>query len=55
MLNNVNRTAKLVLVDLAGSERLAVTTAPGQPALDPAQIEEAKHINKSLSAIGYVP
>ena len=39
---------KLVLVDLAGSEMVRKTNASGQ------QLEEAKTINKSLSAIGQV-
>lgn len=40
--------AKLVLVDLAGSETVKKTGAAGQ------QLEEAKTINKSLSALGQV-
>lgn len=40
--------SKLNLVDLAGSERLSKTGATGQA------LEEAKHINKSLSALGDV-
>lgn len=39
---------KLVLVDLAGSEMVRKTNASGQ------QLEEAKTINKSLSALGQV-
>lgn len=42
------RTGKLVLVDLAGSEMVRKTGATGQ------QLEEAKTINKSLSALGQV-
>lgn len=42
------RTGKLFLVDLAGSERAGKTGAEGQ------QMEEAKLINKSLSALGNV-
>jgi VanZ family protein len=36
----------LTIVDLAGSERLSKTGSEGQ------RLEEAKHINKSLSALG---
>ena len=39
---------KLNLIDLAGSERLSKTAAKGH------QLEEAKNINKSLSALGNV-
>lgn len=39
---------KLFLVDLAGSERVGKTGAVGS------RLEEAKHINKSLSALGSV-
>jgi len=42
------RVGKLVLVDLAGSEMVRKTHAAGQ------QLEEAKVINKSLSALGQV-
>ncbi|KAJ1444868.1 P-loop containing nucleoside triphosphate hydrolase protein [Pelagophyceae sp. CCMP2097] len=42
------RVGKLVLVDLAGSEMVRKTHAQGQ------QLEEAKTINKSLSALGHV-
>mmetsp|Transcript_39128 Transcript_39128/g.87538 ORF Transcript_39128/g.87538 Transcript_39128/m.87538 type:complete len:672 (-) Transcript_39128:215-2230(-) len=42
------RTGKLFLVDLAGSEMIRKTHATGQ------QLEEAKTINKSLSALGLV-
>lgn len=41
-------SGKLVLVDLAGSEMVRKTHATGQ------QLEEAKTINKSLSALGQV-
>jgi len=41
-------TGKLTLVDLAGSERLKKSEAVGQG------VEEAKAINKSLSALGNV-
>jgi hypothetical protein len=41
-------TRKLTMVDLAGSERVAKTGAADQT------LEEAKHINKSLSAFGNV-
>ena len=41
-------TGKLVLVDLAGSEMVRKSNAVGQ------QLEEAKKINKSLSALGQV-
>ena len=39
---------RLVLADLAGSERVRRTTAKG------IQLEEAKHINTSLSTLGNV-
>lgn len=39
---------KLFLVDLAGSERVGKTGATGT------RLDEAKHINKSLSALGSV-
>eukprot|EP01059_Diplonema_ambulator_P007853 TRINITY_DN1736_c1_g1_i1.p1 TRINITY_DN1736_c1_g1~~TRINITY_DN1736_c1_g1_i1.p1 ORF type:complete len:841 (+),score=203.56 TRINITY_DN1736_c1_g1_i1:290-2524(+) len=42
------KTGKLYLVDLAGSEKVGKTNAAGQ------QLEEAKLINKSLSALGQV-
>jgi len=42
------KSAKLFLVDLAGSEKIQKTEAQGQT------LEEAKHINKSLSALGNV-
>eukprot|EP00808_Paulinella_micropora_P007515 g40283.t1 len=42
------KTSKLHLVDLAGSERQKKTHSVGQT------LEEAKHINKSLSALGGV-
>lgn len=41
-------TGRLTLVDLAGSERVRHTTSSG------ARLEEAKHINASLSALGNV-
>ena len=44
----VVKTGKLYLVDLAGSEKVAKTGATGQT------LEEAKKINKSLSALGNV-
>lgn len=40
--------SKLYFVDLAGSEKIAKTNVKGQ------QLEEAKNINKSLSALGNV-
>eukprot|EP01104_Vermistella_antarctica_P016322 TRINITY_DN553_c1_g3_i1.p1 TRINITY_DN553_c1_g3~~TRINITY_DN553_c1_g3_i1.p1 ORF type:complete len:1136 (+),score=354.11 TRINITY_DN553_c1_g3_i1:295-3702(+) len=43
-----NKTGKLYLVDLAGSEKVLKTGAKGQT------LEEAKMINKSLSALGNV-
>ncbi len=46
--NNTTKSGKLVLVDLAGSEMVRKSTASGQ------QLEEAKTINKSLSALGQV-
>ena len=42
------KTGKLYLVDLAGSEKVGKTGATGQT------LEEAKKINKSLSALGNV-
>eukprot|EP01031_Cornospumella_fuschlensis_P022952 gene22952-27931_t len=45
---NAAKSGKLVLVDLAGSEMVKKTNASGQ------QLEEAKTINKSLSALGQV-
>ncbi len=44
----LTKVGKLVLVDLAGSEMVKKTNAQGQ------QLEEAKTINKSLSALGQV-
>ena len=46
--NATSKSGKLVLVDLAGSEMVKKTSASGQ------QLEEAKTINKSLSALGQV-
>jgi hypothetical protein len=40
--------SRLVLADLAGSERVAKTTSTG------IRLEEAKHINASLFALGNV-
>ncbi|KAK9291594.1 hypothetical protein L1049_019543 [Liquidambar formosana] len=42
------KTGKLILVDLAGSEKVEKTGAEGRV------LEEAKTINKSLSALGNV-
>lgn len=42
------KTGKLILVDLAGSEKAEKTGAEGKV------LEEAKTINKSLSALGNV-
>lgn len=42
------KSGKLYLVDLAGSEKVGKTGASGQT------LEEAKKINKSLSALGMV-
>ena len=47
-LKGTTTSGKLVLVDLAGSEMVRKTNASGQ------QLEEAKTINKSLSALGQV-
>jgi len=46
--SNSTKTGKMVLVDLAGSEMVRKTNATGT------QLEEAKNINKSLSALGQV-
>jgi kinesin family protein 5 len=46
--SGVMKSGKLVLVDLAGSEMVRKSNASGQ------QLEEAKTINKSLSALGGV-
>jgi kinesin family protein 5 len=46
--NGMAKTGKLVLVDLAGSEMVRKTNASG------IQLEEAKTINRSLSALGQV-
>lgn len=43
-----SKTGNLYLVDLAGSEKVGKTGATGQT------LEEAKKINKSLSALGMV-
>ena len=43
-----SQTSKIFLVDLAGSEKVEKTGASGQ------LLEEAKTINKSLSALGNV-
>jgi kinesin family protein 5 len=48
IITNATKSGKLVLVDLAGSEMVRKTNASGQ------QLEEAKTINKSLSALGQV-
>ncbi|XP_051208175.1 E3 ubiquitin-protein ligase listerin isoform X3 [Lolium perenne] len=48
LINNVCTKSKLWLVDLAGSERNAKTGAQGD------RLEEAKNINRSLSALGNV-
>jgi septal ring factor EnvC (AmiA/AmiB activator) len=48
IITNATKSGKLVLVDLAGSEMVRKTGAAGQ------QLEEAKTINKSLSALGQV-
>lgn len=42
------QVGKLNLVDLAGSERVRLSGATGQ------RLEESKHINTSLSALGNV-
>lgn len=46
--NGARKTGNLYLVDLAGSEKVGKTGASGQT------LEEAKKINKSLSALGMV-
>src|SRR5690606_20043774 len=47
-LTGTKKGAKLTLVDLAGSEKVDKTGAEGNT------LNEAKHINKSLSALGNV-
>jgi kinesin family protein 5 len=42
------RSGKIILVDLAGSEKVSKTLAEGKV------LDEAKNINKSLSALGNV-
>jgi len=46
--NDTTKQSSLFFVDLAGSEKIAKTHVTGQ------QLEEAKNINKSLSALGNV-
>lgn len=46
--SGAQKTGNLYLVDLAGSEKVGKTGASGQT------LEEAKKINKSLSALGMV-
>lgn len=46
--SGTQKTGNLYLVDLAGSEKVGKTGASGQT------LEEAKKINKSLSALGMV-
>lgn len=46
--NETSKQSRLFFVDLAGSEKIAKTNVTGQ------QLEEAKNINKSLSALGNV-
>lgn len=48
VVTSATKSGKLVLVDLAGSEMVRKSNATGQ------QLEEAKMINKSLSALGQV-
>ncbi|TMW65051.1 hypothetical protein Poli38472_009218 [Pythium oligandrum] len=48
LVNQATKAGKLYLVDLAGSEMVRKTGASGK------QLEEAKTINKSLSALGNV-
>lgn len=48
VLNETSKQSRLFFVDLAGSEKIAKTNVTGQ------QLEEAKNINKSLSALGNV-
>jgi len=48
IVDQSSRSGKLYLVDLAGSEMVSKTGAQGQA------LEEAKDINKSLSALGLV-
>ncbi|KDO16205.1 hypothetical protein SPRG_18259, partial [Saprolegnia parasitica CBS 223.65] len=46
--SGLKQTGKLYLVDLAGSEMVRKTAASGK------RLDEAKHINKSLTALGLV-
>eukprot|EP01015_Nassula_variabilis_P035150 TRINITY_DN8786_c0_g1_i2.p1 TRINITY_DN8786_c0_g1~~TRINITY_DN8786_c0_g1_i2.p1 ORF type:complete len:192 (-),score=48.21 TRINITY_DN8786_c0_g1_i2:11-586(-) len=46
--SDTQKQGKVYFVDLAGSEKIAKTNVTGQ------QLEEAKNINKSLSALGNV-
>ena len=48
VLNETTKQSRLFFVDLAGSEKISKTNVTGQ------QLEEAKNINKSLSALGNV-
>jgi kinesin family protein 5 len=48
LTNGTQKSGKIYLVDLAGSEKVGKTGATGQT------LEEAKKINKSLSALGMV-
>jgi len=48
LVDGSNKNSSLFLVDLAGSEKVGKTGATGQT------LEEAKKINKSLSALGMV-
>ena len=47
-LDYMGKTGKLYLVDLAGSEKVGKTGAAGK------RLDEAKNINKSLTALGHV-
>jgi len=48
LTSGTQKSGKIYLVDLAGSEKVGKTGATGQT------LEEAKKINKSLSALGMV-
>ena len=48
LLTDSSKSSKLYFIDLAGSEKIAKTNVKGK------QLDEAKNINKSLTALGLV-